>query len=495
MTTKVVKGSMWTLAGQIAPLFATLVSTPITIRLLGSEGYGVLLLVGLVPMYFSFADLGMGVASTRFGAAAYAEGDSQREAKVIWTAASIALLTSLLFVTPIFILSNEIVDFLNVPSAFKFEGAVALRITLVTFVLNLLGNIFNTPQLARLRMGVNSIIMGGARILVAIGTPVALLLGFGIIGAAIVGLAISITALVAHFIVSGRLVRDLLNVSIDRSLVSPMLKFGTGLFIAGIAVAFLANFEKLTLPRLVSIEALAFYSVAFTFASMATMYSTAMIQSLVPAFSQLQRADKRSELQALFSRSIRINLIILLPAMMILFVIAKPFFTFWAGEQFGRESSFPFHILLVGLLFNLIAYIPHGALTAAGRTDIFAKLYWIEAVIFVLAVIVLVGRFQIIGAALAWSLRVIVDACLITWLSKKNLGLQLGLGERFRPMVTAALVLLPPVLFAGMYDNFSLWLVLIVLACCAFYTFVIWQVGLIPEERTWLKQKLTAFQM
>jgi len=28
MTTKVVKGSMWTLAGQVAPLFATLVATP-----------------------------------------------------------------------------------------------------------------------------------------------------------------------------------------------------------------------------------------------------------------------------------------------------------------------------------------------------------------------------------------------------------------------------------------------------------------------------------
>jgi hypothetical protein len=38
MTTKVVKGSLWTLAGQVLPLFATFLTTPITIRLLGLEG-------------------------------------------------------------------------------------------------------------------------------------------------------------------------------------------------------------------------------------------------------------------------------------------------------------------------------------------------------------------------------------------------------------------------------------------------------------------------
>ena len=38
MTTRVVKGSIWTLAGQVLPLFASLVTTPLIIRMLGSEG-------------------------------------------------------------------------------------------------------------------------------------------------------------------------------------------------------------------------------------------------------------------------------------------------------------------------------------------------------------------------------------------------------------------------------------------------------------------------
>ena len=70
MTTKVVKGSMWTLAGSVAPLAVSFISTPFIIRYLGAESYGVLLLVGLIPAYFSFADFGMGVASTKFAAEA-----------------------------------------------------------------------------------------------------------------------------------------------------------------------------------------------------------------------------------------------------------------------------------------------------------------------------------------------------------------------------------------------------------------------------------------
>lgn len=87
MTTKVVKGSLWTLAGQVAPLGVSLVATPFTIRLLGAEGYGVLILVGLIPTYLGFADLGMGFASTKFGSEAYAAGDTVKEARTVRTAA------------------------------------------------------------------------------------------------------------------------------------------------------------------------------------------------------------------------------------------------------------------------------------------------------------------------------------------------------------------------------------------------------------------------
>src|SRR5580765_5486277 len=101
MTTKVVKGSLWTLAGQVLPLIATLVATPFNIWLLGSEAYGVVILVGLIPTYFSFADFGMGVASTRFGSEAYGAGDPRKEGELVRGAAFIALISSLFIAIPL----------------------------------------------------------------------------------------------------------------------------------------------------------------------------------------------------------------------------------------------------------------------------------------------------------------------------------------------------------------------------------------------------------
>jgi len=95
MTKKVVKGSMWTLGGSILPMMVSLVATPFTIRMLGPENYGVVLLVGLIPTYFAFADFGMGTGSTVYASAAYGEGDQRKEAQVVWTATLIAAIAAL----------------------------------------------------------------------------------------------------------------------------------------------------------------------------------------------------------------------------------------------------------------------------------------------------------------------------------------------------------------------------------------------------------------
>ena len=84
-TGEVVRGGLWYFSGQIVTLLAALVATPFVIRTLGPERYGVLALMHLLTACLGFSDFGMGIASTRFGAEAYARGDRDEEARVIWT--------------------------------------------------------------------------------------------------------------------------------------------------------------------------------------------------------------------------------------------------------------------------------------------------------------------------------------------------------------------------------------------------------------------------
>jgi O-antigen/teichoic acid export membrane protein len=483
MTAKVVKGSIWTLAGQMLPMAVGLFTMPFVIRFLGSEQYGVLILVNLIPAYFSFADLGMNVASTKFASEAYAEGNDTREAETVWTAGLIAFISSAVVAIPMLLFADWIVSVLNVPENLHRLATIALRIASVSFVLGVLSSILNTPQLSRLRMDLNTAVNMIPRVLYTLAVPLILYLGFGIVGA-VTGLLIAgIVTVLAHLFVSAHLQPKLLHVRWNFALTRPLLKFAFGWVFLSVAAMVLVNSEKLVLTRMVSVQSLAHYSVAFMFANLATTFSGAMLQSLLPAFSQLQGDRKRKELEMLFTRSMRFNMAWLPPILMIMLVGARLFLTLWAGEEFGRESTFPFYILIAGLFFNILAYIPQTTILAAGETAKLAKIYWIELTIYLPTVLLMVYYLGILGAAAAWSLRVTLDFVLIIRLARQNEGVNLRFLTGIFVWLAAASLFAIPIAFALLYDNFSLYLVPMVLVSLAIYATIIWGKFLETGER------------
>jgi O-antigen/teichoic acid export membrane protein len=488
MTTKVVKGSLWTLVGQVLPLAVSLVTTPFVIRMLGAENYGVLILVGLIPTYLGFADFGMSIASTKFASEAYAAGDTRREASIVRTAALIALCSSLPIALVMFALSSQIISLFNVPDALRSTASLALKFAAVTFVLNFLNGIFNTPQLTRLRMDLNTLVNAGFRILGLAATPFAVYM-YGIVGAVFVLMIASLLTLFGHLAISNRLDKHLFEFTIDRSVIQPMVKFGTGLVGASIAAVLLINAEKGILAATVSASALAHYSVAFTVASMMTIFSSAMIQSLVPAFSQLQLLENRPQLSALYSRGVRLSLIWLIPALVFLAIVAKPFFAVWAGDEYAKESTIPFYVLLLGLAFNIIAFLPNAAILAAGKTAVLAKLYWLELAIYSVVVWFLASRYGAVGAAAAWSFRVITDAIVQLVLAKRVAGVKFH-ASRIVSFSFASIIMLFPALVNLYADTNGIVIMLFAVVCFSAYIFIVLKT-LEDEEFSWLSTRMS----
>ncbi len=489
MTTKVVKGSIWTLAGQVAPLGISLLTAPIVIRLLGADGYGVLVLVGLIPTYLAFAELGMGIASTKFASVAYGEGSPAKEARLVRTAALIALAASTPVATVLLIFSSQVVVFLNVPEHLQADATLALRFTSITFVLHFLSGIFNTPQLTRIRMDLNTLVTVGFRSAGLIATPLVLFFGGGIAAAMFALLIASFLTLVGHLIVSRRLLPELFEFTIESGAIRPMLRYGAALAGAGVAGVLLINLEKLVLARTTSVETLAYYSVAFTLAMMVTLLSASMTQSLIPAFSQLLEPAKRDQLNNLFSRAFRMNILIMLPVLAVLFVIAEPFFTLWAGADFGRESTMPFYILLIGLGFAINNYVPMSLLMASGRTDVIAKLYWAQLFPYLILTAALTYRFGARGAAAAWTVRVVVDTALVSWIATRKIGVSYqAVGRGWQNVLLLAATILPAIAVPFLIE-FSYLLILLVPLFLGAYVVVAWKKFLASEERGWLADR------
>jgi len=269
------------------------------------------------------------------------------------------------------------------------------------------------------------------------------------------------------------------------------LKFGTAYVGAAIAAVLLVNMEKGILAATVSSSALAHYSVAFTLASMMTMFTASMVQSLIPAFSQLQTPERNAQLNSLYSRGIRLSLIWAIPCLALLAIIARPFFAVWAGEEFARASSLPFYVLLLGVACNIIAFLPNAAIMSAGRADALAKLYWLELLLYGALVWFLSSRFGALGAAIAWSTRVSVDTIFQFTIAKHTAGTTYSKRGNLSFTLAASIMILP--FAASLYFGpFNAGVLIVLAACLIAYVFLIWNAILERDEILWLVQRLSA---
>jgi O-antigen/teichoic acid export membrane protein len=493
MTSKVVKGSIWVLVGQVVPLIATFIASPFVIRYLGSEAYGVLLIVAMIPSYFAFSNFGMGLASTKFGSEAYGNSSFNKEAAVIRTAAYIAFCSTILAVIPLFIFANFIiVDIFKIPEKYHTVATIGLRATSIGLLFNAMSGVFNTPQLTRLKMGLNVIANAIPRILMTSLAPVVVYMGGGITGAAWLACIASVVIFLLNIFVSGRLLPQLYNFSIDRSIIKPLIKFGKGMILYDIAFMIILNMEKFLLPNITeSPSQVAYYSIAFTLANMTNMFTLAIGQTLIPAFSQMLAPEKKSALNLLFSRSFRGCIILLLPACMFLLVIAQPFFTLWAGQEYGINSTTPFYILMAGVFFSLMMYIPNSILLANGRTGLFAKTYSIQVVPYFALAYLLISKYGIAGAALTWSIREIFNSILFYWFSKKYTGISYQFNIKIIHIIAAIFFLAIPVVYARGMNNFSFWNIPVVISCVGVYFFIVWKYLITNAEQVILKNKIT----
>ncbi len=487
MTTRVIRGGLWTLSGQCVTLLASLVTIPFVIRLLGSEAYGVLALINVLIGYLGFADFGMGTASTRFGAQSYARQDEKDEIAVVWTAllisfglAASSALALALFAEPL------VVNVLRLPEQLQGVAVVALRVAVIGFVARSVSGVLNTPQIVRLRMDLNTLITTGAGIAQICLIPLVLFWGGGLVAAVAVTAGVAVVTALSHLVVSGRLLPRLFKPRISPSLIKPLMSFGSGLVFSTLASVVLVHAEKLLLTRLASITALAHYSVAYAAAGLLALAPAAMGQSLMPAFSRLQAEPDGGSLERLYTRVLRANLLLVTPVALLLCAAAEPLFTFWAGPEYGRESALPFYILVGGLMLNILAYVPYALLISLGKSGLVARIHVAELLPYVVCAAALIYLFGAVGAALAWSLRVAADA-IIFFLAVRRIS-----GFSFAPIrankgiyvVAVAALLAPvPLIVKGMASQ-SL-LLCVTLVSLVFYTGVVWMRVVTDEERAW----------
>lgn len=199
--------------------------------------------------------------------------------------------------------------------------------------------------------------------------------------------------------------------------------------------------DRFLVAALLSMAAVAYYATPFEVVTKLLFVAGALVGVLFPAFAASHARDPQLFAQ-LFVKGLKYIFILVFPAVLVTVVLAGEGLQWWLGGEFSLHSTAVLRWLAIGVLVNSLAQVPYALLQGAGHPDLTAKLHLVELPLYLLGVWWAIGRYGIEGAALAWMVRVILDALLLFVLAKRLLPhTQLVNVKSMTTMLLAALAL------------------------------------------------------
>ena len=472
--------TLWNLFGNCFPLAVAVVCLPVLKRGLGTERLGFISLAWVVIGYFSLFDLGLSRALTKLVSERIGQRRQAEIPSLVWT--SLFLMGGLGLVGSIltFFLAPVLVErLLKVPASLSHEAlgsfywlGAAVPVVVVTAglrgVLEALQQ-FRLATAIRVPMGIFSY-LGPAALLPFTHSLIP------IIAVLVLG---RVVACAAHFWACFRVMPGLSkDFGFHRPSVRPLFIFGSWMTVSNVLGPLMVTFDRFLIGSVISIAAVAYYSIPYEVVTKSWLISTALMGVLFPAFSATSHLD-RSRLAFLYEGGVKYIFIVLLPLTLVLVIFAPEGLSLWLGNDFARNSASVARLLAVAVLINSMAHVPFTHLQSVGRPDVTAKFHLLELPFYLGALFFLARHFGITGVAVAWLLRVMVDSILLFWFSFRLLPECRFIITRLPLMITGALA-------SGLVAALITGLVIKILAACGVFFLAVpalWFWMLSPAER------------
>lgn len=428
------------LAGQGLPLLVALATLRFVIAGLGSERFGILSMAWVLLGAMGAFDMGLGRATTKFVAECLARGEAEQLAGLLWTSllsqVGLGVVAALLLARLVPVLVTR---WLRISPAVRGDAKTTFLILAGLIPVVLAANTLRGALEATQRFGVVNCVKLPLNVSVFLLPAIVLPWGLGLPG--IVGLlgATWVAAALAYFAGCCKFLPGVGRIVWKRKTLRPLLVYGGWVSISNALSPLMSYIDRIVIASLVSMAAVGYYAVPYDAMNRAWIIPGSLTSTLFPAFSALTARGSSQRAGEICARSLKSLLLVLGPLLLLVIGSARLLLQFWLGAEFAEKSSLVLQILAAGALFNSLGVLPCSFLQGIGRPDLTAKLHLAELPFYLLTMWWMVGRWGIVGAALAWSMRVFVDAALLFgtafWL--RFVSLQSFTGNRIQQTIAA----------------------------------------------------------
>jgi len=419
---RLIRNTVWNIAGQVAPLTVAVLTLPALIQTVGLERFGFISLVWVLVGYASVFDFGIGRALIRTVSARLARGDQAGAHDSAQAGLFFLTLFGLVIGAALALAGDWLVEsVLRVPEALQAEARPAMLLLAASLPFVMLTAGYGGALSAYQRFRELNLIR------VAMGVA-------GYLGPLLVALWINRLDVIVAFVFAMRVVGTLAHAWASSrycgfrwrlALPEPgasreLFSLGGWMAVSNVVGPLLSYLDRLLLAMLVPMRSVAFYATPFDLVSKLMILPYSIMAALFPTASAVVPGSPTAHRMLL--DSMRLLFLLMFPMVFAVVVLARPGLDLWLGAEFAENASLVVQVLAVGILFNALAQGPALMIQAAGRPAWMAVLHMVELPVFIGALWWLTERYGIVGTAFASAGRNAVDALAVLLLGWRGIA-------------------------------------------------------------------------
>lgn len=404
MKSEIKSGAIIGYVNMFANIIITFVYTPIMLKLMGSEEYGLYALVSSVIAYLSVLDMGFGNAMIRFVSKAKAQKEEKEEYKI--NGLFLILYSIIGIITCIIggILLYNIRKMFPALSDVEINKAkIIMGILVFTIAISFPLSIFDSYVLACEKFKFLKLL----NLIKTISIPVTMLpllfLGYKSIAMVIVTSVYNIVYHICTLVYCYKKLNIKINIStknIDKELFKNIFNYSFFVFLSLIVDTVFNNTDQVILGSVCGTMAVSVYAVGTKIINMNLTVSTTISGLFLPKITKmLEEENSEDKISNLFLKVSRIQIYLMMLILSGFVVFGKQFLNLWVGPNY-KDTYFIILLIIGPALIPLTQNIGISVIQARNQHQFRSIVYLIIAIINILISIPLAKRFEGIGTAI-----------------------------------------------------------------------------------------------
>ena len=407
--------------GLAAPLVVGLACIPATIEGLGLAGFGLLSIAWVLIGYISIFDLGLGRALTHAVAQRLGQGRALEVRNLVLRTVGVLLLLSVIgggivaAVTP-WVASRLVTGQPDLAGeARNMLWVVALGMPAVVLSNGLRGVLeayerFGSVAIVRALTGVWTYV--APVILLSFTTRLDL-----IVLALVVGRYVGVAAFAVALAREPDMARPGSRTSAGG--IRDLLRFGGWMTVSNTVSPLMTNMDRFLVSSIIGVSQVAFYTTPFDMITRLFVIPEAVFGVLFPRMTRSVSGDGL-DAERLYLLSLKLLGGLMFGLAIAFIACGQLFLTLWLSPAFAAESTLIMSLLAVGMFLNSVARPPYNLIQARGRADVTAKVHLLELPLYLAIVVAALHLFGVVGAALAWVIRIGLDFVVLSLLARSG---------------------------------------------------------------------------